>query len=268
MSSYLKNKLQILRMLSSKTAPEIKQAVEVTQATPSGGYVSHGLATAANDFLVASGVGVFVKKTLAQVKVILGLGTAAYTAATAYVTHALATAANDFLVASGSGVFVKKTLAETKTILGVTAGVTDHGDLAGLTDDDHQQYQLESLLPTVAISLLSTTPNIDAKVVATTDLYTAPAGKSAVITSTIVRVTTANNITVVPTLGIGVAAGEDDIIGSGDTTGLDAITKMWRSDVEGTARIIAPGETVKLGIDGGATATAMIISVDLVGYLV
>lgn len=48
------------------------------------GKVSHSLATAANDFLVASGAGAFVKKTLAQVKAILGLGSAAYTDSTAY----------------------------------------------------------------------------------------------------------------------------------------------------------------------------------------
>ena len=42
--------------------------------------ILHSLATAANDFLVASGSGIFVKKTLAEVKTILGLGTAAYTA--------------------------------------------------------------------------------------------------------------------------------------------------------------------------------------------
>ena len=83
-------------------------------------YILHSLATAVSDFLVASGAGVFIKKTLAEVKTILGLGSAAYTAATAYVTHALATAANDFLVASGSGAYVKKTLAEVKTILGIT----------------------------------------------------------------------------------------------------------------------------------------------------
>lgn len=83
-------------------------------------YVKHALATAVSDFLVASGAGVFIKKTLAEVKTILGLGTAAFTAATAYVTHALATATNDFIVASGSGAYVKKTLAEVKTILGIT----------------------------------------------------------------------------------------------------------------------------------------------------
>ena len=49
-------------------------------------YILHSLATAANDFLVASGVGVFIKKTLAEVKIILGLGTAAYTASTDYAT--------------------------------------------------------------------------------------------------------------------------------------------------------------------------------------
>jgi len=40
-------------------------------------YVKHSLATAVSDFLVASGAGAFVKKTLAEVKTLLGLGTAA-----------------------------------------------------------------------------------------------------------------------------------------------------------------------------------------------
>jgi hypothetical protein len=51
-------------------------------------YILHSLAIAANDFLVASGIGVFVKKTLAEVKIILGLGSAAYTASTDYATAA------------------------------------------------------------------------------------------------------------------------------------------------------------------------------------
>ncbi|HEY0029138.1 MAG TPA: hypothetical protein VGC65_00155 [Bacteroidia bacterium] len=38
-----------------------------------GTKISHSLATAANDFLVASGAGIFVKKTLAEVKTVLGL---------------------------------------------------------------------------------------------------------------------------------------------------------------------------------------------------
>jgi hypothetical protein len=51
-------------------------------------YIKHSLATAVNDFLAASGSGVFVKKTLAEVKTILGLGSAAYTESSAYAVAA------------------------------------------------------------------------------------------------------------------------------------------------------------------------------------
>lgn len=58
--------------------------VSTAQQAALDGKVSHSLATAANDVLVASGAGAFVKKTLAELKTILGLGTAAYTASTDY----------------------------------------------------------------------------------------------------------------------------------------------------------------------------------------
>jgi len=50
----------------------------IGSAAPHAGHVSHSLATAVNDFLVASAAGTFVKKTLAEVKTILSLGDAAY----------------------------------------------------------------------------------------------------------------------------------------------------------------------------------------------
>src|SRR5512137_72964 len=133
-------------------------------------YIKHSLATAVNDFLVASGAGSFAKKTLAEVKTALGLGSAAYTASTDYATaakgvtngdshdhnggdgaqvdhgglaglsdddhpqyikHSLATAANDMLMASGAGAFAKKTLAEVKTALGLgSAAYTASTDYA------------------------------------------------------------------------------------------------------------------------------------------
>lgn len=85
-------------------------------------------ATAESDFLV-SGASPFAwaKKTLTEVKSILGLGTAAYTASTAYVAHTAATAENDVLVGGPNpfGAWVKKTLSEFKTILGLgTAAYT------------------------------------------------------------------------------------------------------------------------------------------------
>jgi len=61
-------------------------------AITSGGGILHSLATAANDFLAASGAGVFVKKTLAQTKTILGID-AATTSATGVVE--LATSAEN-----------------------------------------------------------------------------------------------------------------------------------------------------------------------------
>ena len=42
-------------------------------------YIKHALATAANDFLVASGSGTFVKKTLAEVLAILGISSVSAT---------------------------------------------------------------------------------------------------------------------------------------------------------------------------------------------
>ena len=152
-------------------------------------YILHSLATAEDDFLVASGSGVFEKQTLAEVQATLGLDTAAYEAASAFapasegvtngdshdhaggdgaqidhgglaglgdddhtqdIKHSLATLENDFLVASGSGTFVKKTLAETGAIL---ESDIDHGSIQGLGDDDHTQY-IKHALATAANDFL------------------------------------------------------------------------------------------------------------------
>ena len=86
-------------------------------------YIKHSLATAISDFLVASGAGVFIKKTLAEVRTILGLGSAAYTASTDYAPAA-------------EGV----TGGNTHDHIGGDGGQIDHGGLAGLLDDDHTQY--------------------------------------------------------------------------------------------------------------------------------
>jgi len=88
-------------------------------------YIKHSLATAVSDFLVASGAGVFIKKTLAEVQTILGLGSAAYTASTDYAPAA-------------EGV----TNGNTHDHVGGDGAQIDHGGLAGLGDDDHSQYLL------------------------------------------------------------------------------------------------------------------------------
>jgi len=117
-------------------------------------------------------------------------------------------------------------------------------------------------------NILSTTTGINAKTVATTNLYTVPAGKTAIITGVIIRCTTATAVTVVPTLGVGIAAGEADIMPSTALTGLDLTTEFYRYSVEGVAVTGAAAAVIKLGIDTGATATTMTIAVDLIGYLI
>lgn len=121
--------------------------------------------------------------------------------------------------------------------------------------------------PTVTPSILSITTGIDAKTVAVTNLYTVPTGKRALVTEILFHVTAADTISVVPTLGVGIAAGEDDIMSSQALTGLDAINEVFRFDPEGTYVTGAAAEVIDVGIDTGATATTMTIEVILIGFL-
>lgn len=96
------------------------------------GGVAHSLATAANDFLVASGAGVFVKKTLAEVKTILGLGSAAYTASTDYAAALgaddnYATDAEKTKLANLSGTNTGDQTLYNQTIEDEGSGVTQRG---------------------------------------------------------------------------------------------------------------------------------------------
>lgn len=117
-------------------------------------------------------------------------------------------------------------------------------------------------------TLLSTTTSINAKTTGTTSLYTVPSGKTAIITKAIVVVTAASSITQGPTLGIGVAAGEDDIFYSTQLTGLTATTKVYAFDAIGTYVAAAATDVIKVGIDTAASGTSMTISIYLFGYLI
>ena len=116
--------------------------------------------------------------------------------------------------------------------------------------------------------LLSTTTGIDAKTTGTTNLFTVPTGRSCVVTRAVVRVTVADTVTVVPAMGIGIAAGEDDIFTSTTLTGVTVTTDLFHFSATAKTKVGAATEVIKLGIDTGATATTMTIAVDLYGYLV
>jgi hypothetical protein len=118
------------------------------------------------------------------------------------------------------------------------------------------------------LSILSVSNDIDAKVAAVTNLYIVPLRKKAVITSALIQVKAADTITVVPTLGIGIAAGEDDIFAATSLTGLNSVSKLYCFSGSGTYAIGNALNIIKCGIDTGATATTMTISITLIGYLI
>jgi hypothetical protein len=78
--------------------------------------------TASNDFQVGNGSGGWIKKTLAEVKTILGLGSAAYTASTDYqpidsdlTAISALTPANDDVIQRKAGAWVNRTIAQLVT---------------------------------------------------------------------------------------------------------------------------------------------------------
>jgi hypothetical protein len=113
------------------------------------GKINHSLATAANDFLVASGAGAFVKKTLAQVKTILGLKSAAYTESSAYATAAQGATADDTATALATHLADSASLSAlghvkhgtmtatlTTTWIGSTAPYTQEVTVSGILATD------------------------------------------------------------------------------------------------------------------------------------
>lgn len=91
---------------ASKTEFDTHQADNVkhvisSERTSWNGKIDKSLATAANDFLVASGAGAWVKKTLVEVKTLLGLKSAAYTESSTYATAAQGTLATNAMPKGG-----------------------------------------------------------------------------------------------------------------------------------------------------------------------
>jgi hypothetical protein len=115
--------------------------------------------------------------------------------------------------------------------------------------------------------ILAQVTGIDAKSVAVTNLLTVPGGRKCVVTGAIVECTAATAITAPPSLGIGVAASEQDIFGSIALTGLTAAAKSWVFAASGLSIVNQAADIIKVGIDTAATGTAMTISVTLLGYL-
>jgi hypothetical protein len=130
---------------------------------------------------------------------------------------------------------------------------------------------LNELKVVVGPIVLSTTAITNVASTVTTNLFTVPVGKTAIITGAILRSSVVvGSVTGGATGGIGVAAGEDDIIASTLWDGFISSTDTFYLTTAGGnhTTAVAPN-VIKLGIDVGCTGGgSQQVTVDLLGYLV
>lgn len=119
-----------------------------------------------------------------------------------------------------------------------------------------------------AVSILSSTGGINPRTTGTTNLYTVPTGKTAIIQSVQFRLTAASGLTGNMNAGVGVAAGEDDIMTNTNLIGFNTTGETYRFSISGNYVTVAAASVIKLGIDTAFTGGTGTLAVELIGYLV
>jgi len=163
-----------------------KPISSATQAALDG-KISHSLATAVNDFLVASGIGVFVKKTLAETIIILRTSLdSIYQAAGSYqpldadlTTIAGLTATTDNFIQSKSSAWASRTLAQVITDLRLTLDSVYQATLVSATNI--KTVNGSTLLGSGDLVVTGTEPDISLSLMAPTVDETITAGYSAYV---------------------------------------------------------------------------------------
>ena len=143
-------------------------------------------------------------------------------------------------------------------------------DISGVTAGQNRvaKWQDHSFAGHVEQTYVTRTTGIDAAATGTTNLFTVPSGKSFIVTRAVVRCTSSAPPATGPTFGIGVAAGEDDIMASvAHATFVTADTFVLVLPKD-PAVVATSAQIIKIGIDTAAAGGAMTIAVDLAGYLV
>jgi len=118
------------------------------------------------------------------------------------------------------------------------------------------------------VEILSITAGVDATSTGVTNLYTVPSGIQVIITHVAYRVTAAASVTVAPDIGVGIAAGEDDIIFPEALTGISAVGDVFISVNDGKSVFGDSSDAIDMGIDVAATATTLTLEVNLIGFIV
>lgn len=119
-----------------------------------------------------------------------------------------------------------------------------------------------------SVALLATVTGIDGKTVATTNLLATVTART-VVDWIELEVTAIDAISANPDMGAGVAAGEDDVCGVQSFsafTAVSAVGQVFRLEANPISRVVAIGETLKLGIDTGAVGTTLTLTARVFGH--
>jgi hypothetical protein len=176
-------------------------------------------------------------------------------------TISIGDGANAFAINVGTGA-----AARTITIGNTTAStaVAINAPTTGTINLSAGRVQSNSLPIPVVLAVVSA--NLAA--VGTTNLYTVPASRTAIITDVVIKPTTATAAVGDAAAGIGVAAGEDDVFASQVLTGLNLTTERFKFLSSGVSRVAAAADVIKIGVDTADTGTALVADVYLIGYLI
>lgn len=124
----------------------------------------------------------------------------------------------------------------------------------------------------LALTLLSTTTGIDAKTVATTELYSVPAGKTFIPMFVVIRCTTftvgSKSVQAIASFG-GNSATYDDFLNSVTYTVANA--SYYQIDRPADATEVpyqAGGDSFRISIETGSDATTETWAVDVFGYII
>lgn len=116
---------------------------------------------------------------------------------------------------------------------------------------------------------LSMIQGIDLKATGPTTLFTVPSGKKCLVEDVVLEVTAAATVTVVAVIRIGKASAYTEWLAATTLTGLDTVGEVM--SLARTANLLVhqtfnSGDTIKLDVTVGATATSLTVSAHVFGY--
>ena len=119
-------------------------------------------------------------------------------------------------------------------------------------------------------SLLSITNGIDLKATGQTALYTVPTGYNCIISDIFAIVTTASGIVAAPIFRIGKSPNYNEWLALTTFTGFSAINQAASLNTSANLAVrqyFVSGDVVKIDVQTAATATSMVASLHMLGYL-